>query len=100
MDRTTGSGVALKIRVYGKLCIRGNQLQNCTQFETGNRRRTVGIGVTCSDVHRRGYTATFVPGPDCGSPTWPTQALKRAYMNGDMRYKPYAEWCDFTVRVP
>ncbi len=97
MPRTTASGATLKIRVYGKLCIRGNQLQNCTQFETGNRRRPVGIGVTCSDVHRRGYTATFVPGPNCGPPKWPSAQLKKAYNNGDSRFQPYSEWYDFTV---
>jgi len=100
MPRTTGSGTTFKIRVYGKLCIRGDQLQNCIQFETGNRRRTVGIGITCSDVHRRGYTATFAPGPNCGPPTWPTAALNRVYMHGGTRYAPYAGWCDCTVRAP
>jgi len=25
--------------------------------------------------------------------------MKTAYMNGDMRFPPYARWCDFAVTV-
>jgi len=84
------------IRVYGKLCIRSSSLQHCFQFRQSDSRN-INIGINCSDVHRQGYTATFVPGPNCGPPTWPTTQLRDAYMNGDSRYEPYAEWCDFTV---
>jgi len=62
--------------------------------------RNINVGISCNDAHRRGYTATFVPGPNCGPPTWPSQALETVYNNGDSRFPPYAEWCDFTVTAP
>jgi len=97
MPRTTGSGTTFRIRIWGKVCEDRPGGTGCRLFRSNNGIDSDGGGLTCVRAHRFGYTATFAPGPDCGPPEWPTGQMKTAYMNGDMRYPPYARWCEFTV---
>jgi len=99
MPRTTGvpDGTTFNIRVYGKLCT-DQQSQNCRKFLPGGGTEGVGSDFICNRANRHGYTATFAPGPNCGPPEWPTQQNKDA--NNNMKYPPYARWCEFTVTVP
>jgi len=97
MPRTTGSGSTFRIRIWGKVCEDRPGGTGCRLFRSNNGIDSDGGGLTCVRAHRFGYTATFAPGPDCGPPEWPTGQMKTAYMNGDMRYPPYARWCEFTV---
>ncbi len=96
-DRTTGSGSTFKIRIYGKVCNRSGN-QDCMLFGPGGVD-AAGAGLSCGRVHRWGYNATFAPAANCGPPKWPTGQLRDAYNRGDMRFRPYAEYCDFEVKA-
>jgi len=84
------------VRVYGKLCIHNDTLQHCHRFGPDGSD-TIGTGIPCENANQSGYNATLEPGPNCGPARWPTRELQDAYKAGDSGYKPYAEWCDFTV---
>ena len=93
--RTTVSNSTFKIRIYGKVC-RDQSIGQCVLFRRGNMDVSGG-GISCVQAQRYGYFATFSPAANCGPPQWPTIAMRDAYNNGDTRFPPYAEWCDFTV---
>jgi len=95
IPRTKATGT-FRIRIYGKVCEDRPGGAPCALFREGGIDDHGG-GPSCARAHRFGYTATSAPGPDCGPPEWPTGQMRTAYENGDMRYPPYARWCDFTV---
>jgi len=102
MPRTTGvpDGTTFNIRVYGKLCSEQDKTHHCLKFLPSGSTEGVGASFSCIRAHLHGYTATFAPGPNCGPPEWPTDQNRKAWMDGDKRFPPYARWCDFTVTVP
>jgi len=92
MPRTTAtdSPTTFNIRIYGKLC--RDSGHRCAQFQPGGAIGDIGGGfVNCAHANRFGYMA------NCSPPEWPTNQLRDAYNGGDMRFPPYARWCDFTV---
>ena len=81
------------VRVYGRVCLNGTVLgaPRCSEFGPGGT--TVDAGQWIAHINSNGYSATFAPGRYCGPAKWPT---RKSQAQG---WKPYAEWCDFTVRA-
>ncbi len=75
------------VRLWGKVCYPNDS--NCDSLQGGLSKEWL------RNANTNGYHATFKPGPNCGPAAWPTPELKAMFPNNG-----YAEWCDFTVRVP
>ncbi len=75
------------VRIWGKIGLAG--FSNTHSLQAGDALSHE----TAANWNEYGYHATFMPGPNCGPPRWPTPELRAAGL------PPYAEWCDFTVVV-